>query len=106
MKTFAEFWPYYLDEHSKPATRWLHFAGSTLGLVLVLLGVAMQRWSYLPLALLSGYAFAWVSHFAIEKNKPATFRYPLWSFAADWKMWSLMATGRLGAELTRSSLQP
>lgn len=105
MKTFAEFWPYYLGEHSKPATRWLHFTGSSLALVLVLLGVVTQRWIYLPAALVCGYAFAWISHFAIEKNKPATFRYPLWSFAADWKMWALMLTGRLGAELPRSSPQ-
>lgn len=105
MKTFAEFWPYYLGEHSKPATRWLHFAGSSFALALVLLGVATQRWAYLPAALVCGYAFAWVSHFAIEKNKPATFRYPLWSFAADWKMWALMLTGRLGAQLARSSPQ-
>jgi hypothetical protein len=54
-----------------------------------------------PAAAISGYAFAWVSHFFIEKNRPATFTHPLWSFAADWKMWFLMATGRLNAELQR-----
>jgi hypothetical protein len=103
MKTFAEFWPFYLGEHSKPATRWLHFVGSTVGLVLLVLALTTQTWRLLLFALVSGYAFAWVSHFVIEKNKPATFRYPLWSFAADWKMWALMVTGRLDAELVRLS---
>jgi hypothetical protein len=105
MKTFAEFWPFYLSEHSKPATRWLHFVGSSLALVIAGAGVATQRWSFLLAALVCGYGFAWVGHFAVEKNKPASFRYPLWSFVADWKMWALMATGRLDAELSRSSTQ-
>jgi hypothetical protein len=54
-----------------------------------------------PAAAITGYTFAWISHFFIEKNRPATFTYPAWSFAADWKMWFLMATGRLNAELDR-----
>jgi len=57
-------------------------------------------------ALISGYAFAWVSHFFIEKNRPATFTYPLWSLIGDWKMWAFMLTGRLDAELKRLNITP
>ena len=101
MKTFAEFWPFYLGEHSKPATRQLHFAGTTLSLLLIVSAVATQRWGLLLGALVCGYAFAWVGHFGVEKNRPATFKYPLWSFAADWKMWALWLSGKLPAELQR-----
>ena len=105
MKTFAEFWPFYLGEHSKPVTRQLHFAGTTLSLLLVVSAVATQRWWLLLGALVCGYAFAWVGHFGVEKNRPATFKYPLWSFAGDWKMWWLTLTGRLGRELQRLNIQ-
>ena len=101
MNSFDEFWPFYLGEHSLPATRWMHFFGSSAALGLAVSGVVTGSWAMLPAAVVSGYAFAWVSHFFIEKNRPATFKYPLWSLAADWKMWSMMATGRLNAELTR-----
>jgi hypothetical protein len=102
MQTFAEFWPFYLREHSRPATRALHFAGTTLSLVLIVWAIAARRPTLLLAALLCGYAFAWVSHFFVEHNKPATFKYPLWSFAADWKMWALTLRGRLGPELQRA----
>jgi hypothetical protein len=102
MQTFAEFWPFYLREHSRPATRALHFAGTTLSLLLIVLAIAARRPTLLLAALLCGYAFAWVSHFFVEHNKPATFKYPLWSFAADWKMWALTLRGRLGPELQRA----
>jgi hypothetical protein len=101
MKTFTEFWPFYLNEHRKPATRWLHFTGSTVALLLLLGAILSARPWWILAAIVSGYAFAWISHFTIEKNRPATFKYPLWSLAADWKMWALMITGRLGAELKR-----
>jgi hypothetical protein len=105
-QTFTDFWPFYLGEHSLPATRWMHFVGSTLALLVLASGVvAHNPWSLLA-ALASGYAFAWVSHFFIEKNRPATFTYPLWSFAADWKMWAFMVTGRLTAELARHGIRP
>lgn len=98
---FASFWPFYVSQHMKPLTRGLHWIGSTLGLVaLVLLVVG---WSYLPWNLLMvpaglvvGYGFAWAAHLLVEKNRPATFLYPLWSFLGDWKMWALMTTGRMG----------
>jgi hypothetical protein len=104
--SFSSFWPYYLQEHSRPATRWVHFLGSTLGLGILINAVATGAWATAPLALVSGYAFAWFSHFFIEKNRPATFTYPLWSFAGDWKMWAFMLSGRLTPELERLGITP
>ena len=94
-KSFADFWPYYLGEHSKPATRFLHGIGTLAALGFVILLIAIGKWWLFPLALAPGYAFAWASHFFIEKNRPATFKHPLWSFMGDWKMLALMLTGRL-----------
>jgi len=92
---FSEFYPFYLSEHSKPATRRLHFAGSSLGLVCLLMLVLSGNLWWLAAALVSGYAFAWFSHFAVEKNRPATFRQPLYSFMGDWKMFWQMLTGQI-----------
>lgn len=101
METFAEFWPFYVGEHSKPGTRALHVAGSSLGLLFVGLAAARRRPALLLAALAAGYGFAWVGHFFVEKNRPATFRYPLWSFLGDWKMFALTCRGRMGAEIER-----
>lgn len=100
--SFAEFWPFYLGEHRQPGTRALHLVGTSISLVLILLALFRGNGWLVLAALLVGYGFAWVGHFAIEHNRPATFRYPLWSFAADWKMWALALTGRLGDELRRA----
>ena len=99
--TFEEFWPYYLSEHWKPATRALHFAGTACVLACLLLAVAASAW-WLLAAPLFGYAFAWVGHFFVEKNRPATFTYPLWSLRGDFRMFRLMLTGRIGPELERA----
>jgi hypothetical protein len=104
--TFKEFWPFYLGEHSLPSTRVMHFVGSWVALFNVAAFGFTLSPGYLLAAILSGYAFAWVSHFFIEKNRPATFTYPAWSFAADWKMWAFMLTGRLGSELERFGIRP
>ena len=105
MQTFAEFWPFYLREHSRPATRALHFAGTTLSLLLLGSAAALRSGRFVLMALVCGYAFAWVGHFFVEHNRPATFKYPLWSFAADWKMWVLALTWRLGPELERAGVK-
>src|SRR5271169_116834 len=102
IQSFAEFWPYYLGEHSRPGTRALHLVGTTLAICIALSAVTTGRWSLLLVALVCGYAFAWVGHFFVEHNRPATFRYPLWSFAADFKMWWSALTGRLPGELQRA----
>ena len=101
IQTFAEFWPFYVREHSVPACRTLHFVGSTLVLVIVGLAIFVNPW-FLAAAPLVGYGFAWVGHFAIEKNRPASFKYPLWSFIADWKMWFCMLIGRMGTEVAKA----
>ena len=100
-KTFAEFWPYYLAEHSKPATRALHALGTTVSILLLGALISMGSWWWLPLVLVPGYGAAWISHFFIEKNRPATFTYPLWSFRGDYKMIGLMIAGKLDAEIER-----
>ena len=93
--SFADFYPFYLDEHSKRTTRRLHFIGSSLGLVcLVLLVLSGNLW-WLAAGLLCGYGFAWFAHIAVEKNRPATFRQPLYSFMGDWVMFWQMLTGRI-----------
>ena len=93
--SFADFWPHYLAEHSRPATRLLHCIGTLTALGLLIGFVAVGKWWLFPLALVAGYAFAWAAHFFVEKNRPATFAHPLWSFIGDWKMLALMLTGRL-----------
>jgi hypothetical protein len=93
-KSFSEFWPFYLAEHSRSGTRLLHLIGTVTGLALVIYFIASGRWWLFLLGLVPGYGCAWLAHFLIEKNKPATFRYPLWSFIGDYKMIALMLIGR------------
>jgi hypothetical protein len=100
-QTFADFWPYYLYEHSRPATRALHAAGTMASTILLIILIAGHKWAWLPLPFLVGYGAAWVGHFFVEHNRPATFQHPLWSFMGDYKMLALMLTGRLDAELAR-----
>jgi hypothetical protein len=102
MKTFEEFWPFYVREHSRPATRALHAAGTITSTALLAALVAKRRWRWLPLALVPGYAAAWVGHFFVEHNRPATFEHPLWSFIGDYKMVALMLAGRMDEEIARA----
>jgi len=101
--SFSEFWPFYVSEHSKPATRLLHLIGTILGTGCMILFVASGKWFLFPLGLIPGYGAAWFAHFLIEKNKPATFEYPLWSFMADYKMIAMMLVGKMDKEV--ASLQ-
>ena len=99
--TYAAFWPSYLREHAKPETRRLHYARGQ-GLTFLFLGLALAKggwwWVLVPLA---GYGFAWAAHFGVEKNRPATFRYPLWSLASDYRMFFLWLSGAAGAASAR-----
>ena len=105
LKSFEEFWPHYLGEHRNPTNRALHFVGTSLVYAIVLLALAASiRW--LLLAPLVGYGFAWVGHFFVERNRPATFTYPLWSLRGDFRMHARMATGRLGVDLDRLPQSP
>ena len=100
-RTFADFWPFYLGEHSRPGTRALHFAGTTLALLLIAAAIIMGRPLLFLAALVGVYGLAWIGHFFVEHNRPATFQHPWWSLAGDLKMYGLMWTGRLGEELVR-----
>ena len=93
--SFAEFYPYYLGEHTDRTCRRLHFAGSSLGVACLVMFVGSGRWGWLAAGVVAGYAFAWVGHFVFEKNRPATFKHPFYSFAGDWVMFRDMLTGRI-----------
>ena len=103
---FDQFWPFYLREHAKPRTRALHYIGTSL-VVAIAVGAALTgRWWLLALMPVAGYGFAWGSHVAVERNRPATFTYPAWSLAADFRMWWFWLTGRLGPELAKAGVRP
>ncbi len=93
--SFAEFYPFYLGEHARPATRRLHFMGSALALFCLAALVLTGNVWWLVGALVSGYGFAWAAHLFVEKNRPATFRHPLYSLMGDWKMFWEILMGRI-----------
>jgi len=103
LKTFEEFWPFYVSQHSLPSTRALHFAGTTMVVAAVLLVAAgwLSPW-WLVATLVLGYGPAWIGHFFFEKNRPATFTYPLWSLRGDLRMWRLMLTRKMAPEVERA----
>jgi hypothetical protein len=100
IRTFAEFWPYYVRAHSKPATRVLHAIGSILALACIFGALAFRLW-LLALAPLIGYGFAWYAHFFVEGNRPATFGHPFYSLAADYVMLFYMIAGRMDEEVAK-----
>jgi hypothetical protein len=93
-RTFSDFYPFYLSEHSNRISRSLHFAGTSLALALLIAAAATQVWWLAALAFVQGYAFAWVGHFFFEHNRPATFRYPGFSLMGDWRLWWDILTGK------------
>ncbi len=94
-ETFEEFYPFYLGEHSKPATRWAHFVGTTAVVSTVVLATVRRQPRLLAWLPVLGYGPAWFGHFFIEKNRPATFKHPLWSLRGDFEMWLAMLGGDL-----------
>lgn len=93
--SFREFYPFYLGEHANPTCRRLHFLGSTLALIFVGLALARGNLRWLIGAPLAAYGCAWIGHFVFEKNRPATFTHPFYSFAGDWMMYADMLRGRI-----------
>ncbi len=98
--SYREFWPYYLEQHKHPVCRSLHFVGTTALVGLLEEGLRNDRFWYFLLGMIVAYGFAWTGHFFFEKNRPATFTYPLWSLRADLQMvggmwYSLLARRRL-----------
>jgi len=93
--SFAEFYPFYLSEHRNRTCRRLHFIGTSLVLGCVVAAMVTGNAWWLLAAPVCGYGFAWIGHFRFEKNRPATFEYPLYSFAGDWLMYRDMLMGRI-----------
>ncbi len=98
---YDAFWLHYLDQHRRAGTRLLHYTGTSLGVALVAAAAATADWRLLVAAPLVGYGCAWLGHFGLEGNKPATFGHPVWSFVSDFRMLALAASGRLGRHLRR-----
>ena len=94
-ETFAEFYPFYLSEHANRTSRRLHFIGTSLALVLLIAAATTSIWWLVALAFVQGYVFAWVGHFFFERNRPATFEYPLFSLMGDWRLWWSIATRKV-----------
>jgi hypothetical protein len=105
IQSFEEFWPFYVREHSKKTTRQLHFLGTTAAMACVAAAALLGKRKLLLLAPLVGYGPAWIGHFFVEHNRPATFKYPLWSLKADLVMWSKTLAGTMDAEVDRATAQ-
>ena len=97
--SLKSFYPYYLTEHQDPTCRRLHFTGTFLLLVVLGVTIALQKWILLVSLPILGYGFAWAGHFFFEKNKPATFQYPLYSLASDFIMFYHILTGQIDDKL-------
>ncbi|MCP5207252.1 MAG: DUF962 domain-containing protein [Hahellaceae bacterium] len=94
-KSFEEFYPFYLSEHANSTNRKLHFTGTTLVIAIALYSLLTMKLAFLLLMPVAGYGFAWVGHFIVEKNRPATFKHPLWSLWGDFVMYKDMLTGKV-----------
>ena len=92
---FRDFYPFYLSEHANRTCRRLHFVGTSIVILIVLVAIVKRDARWLMLAPLAGYGFAWIGHFFFEKNRPATFTHPLYSFAGDWVMFWDVLRGRV-----------
>lgn len=94
-KSFSEFYPHYLAEHRDKLNRRLHFTGCLLVIIVLLYAILNNSWTALILVPVLGYGTAWTGHFFFEKNKPATFKYPLYSLMGDWVMFKDIITGKI-----------
>ena len=94
-KSFSEFYPFYLSEHNNKLNRRLHFSGFLIALLILIVVIITHKWALLLLLPIFGYGLAWLGHLFIEKNKPATFKYPLYSIMGDFVMFKDIITGRI-----------
>ncbi|MDP3312250.1 DUF962 domain-containing protein [Lutibacter sp.] len=104
IQSFKDFYPYYLKEHSNSTCRLLHVIGTTLVFALAITAIyhnIPKLWILVPIA---GYGFAWAGHFFFEKNKPATFQYPLWSLRSDFKMYFQIISSKISLDSTKDSI--
>jgi hypothetical protein len=104
--TGDEFWLFYLREHGRPATRALHYIGTTLVIACFVAGLVTGRAWLFWVTPAAGYLFAWIAHFTVERNRPATFRHPFLSLVSDFRMYGRWLTGRLAPELRRAGVRP
>jgi hypothetical protein len=101
IQSYEQFWPFYLSEHGNPLNRKLHFIGTSLVVGIGATALVTGQWWMVAAMPVAGYGFAWVGHFIVEKNRPATLTYPLWSLRGDFEMWWKTITGELDAELEK-----
>ena len=101
---FEEFWQFYLREHADPRTRALHYFGTFIAVFGIAACVVLGKPWLLLAVPVAGYGPAWIAHFFIEKNTPATYRYPLWSLASDFRMAFAWVTGQIAPELERAGV--
>lgn len=94
-KILKEFWPYYLSEHKNSLNKILHFVGTACSLYWIIMSIVKKKPSNILLALFNGYGFAWIGHFLVEKNRPATFKYPIKSFVSDFLMFGAIIIGKV-----------
>jgi hypothetical protein len=101
IQSFEEFWPFYVGEHKDPRSRALHYVGTTLAIGTVAAAALTVNPTWLLLTPIVGYTPAWIGHFIIEKNRPATFKYPVWSLRGDLRMLSYALAGKMADEVER-----
>lgn len=101
IRSYEDFWPHYVRAHAHPGNRMLHFAGTTAAIACFAAGILTKKPKLAVVAPVVGYGAAWVGHFLVEKNKPATFGHPLWSLASDFVMWWKTLNGEMDAEVER-----
>jgi hypothetical protein len=102
--TYPQFWHYYLREHARAATRAWHYLGTSLTILCLIGAIAFRQPWLAAAAVIVGYGPAWLGHFTCERNKPATFRYPLWSLYSDFRMFAAWLLGRLPRELAAAGV--
>ena len=104
--SYREFWPFYLRQHARAETRLWHIAGTATASVLLVMAAVTFNYRLFLAALIAGYGPAWLAHAVVEKNRPATFRHPLWSLFSDCRMTAAWVRGTLGAELQKAEGAP